>query len=52
MVGLGSETGNVHDEPRTSCHTDAKEAIKDTDVISLGLRSQFEKTPTDQRWSV
>lgn len=50
MVGLRSETSNVQDEPRTSCHTDEKEAIKDTSIMSIGLRSQFEKTPIDQLW--
>lgn len=50
MVGLRSETSNVQDEPRTSCHADEKEAIKDAGIVSIGLRSQFEKTPTDQRW--
>lgn len=50
MVGLRSEMGNVQDEPRPSCHTDDNEVIKDTDIMSIGLGSQFEKTPTDQRW--
>lgn len=41
IAGLRSKTGNVQDEP-TTCHTDDKEAIKYTSIMSIGLRSQSE----------
>lgn len=41
IAGLRFKTGNVQDEPIT-CHTDGKEAIKYTSIMSIGLRSQSE----------
>ena len=45
-----SGTGDLSDKPETSCETRKQQSYQTTGMLSKGLRSYLEESPSGKRW--